>query len=252
MILIGVDCPETNILYNYLSAHVSIDSVVIEDKISKKKLIRNRLRKIGQLKVIGQLLFQVFIQKLLLRSSKNRIAEILSMNHLSQATIPDAKILRVSSVNDKDCIDLLNKLNPSIIVVNGTRIISKKVLDSVHAKFVNMHMGITPKYRGVHGAYWAMANKDPQLCGVTIHLIDEGIDTGSVLKQALISTGPHDNFATYPYLQLAKGLPLFLESLQEIEQHNSKTIPPLTNESSLWYHPTIFEYFYNRFFNKVS
>ena len=41
-----------------------------------------------------------------------------------------------------------------------------------------MHAGITPQYRGVHGGYWAVVNNDPEHCGVTIHFVDKGIDTG--------------------------------------------------------------------------
>src|SRR5690606_24425483 len=93
----------------------------------------------------------------------------------------------VPSVNATQCIDLVQKIEPDIVVVNGTRIISKKVLDAVPVSFINTHVGITPKYRGVHGAYWALACGDTDNCGVTVHLVDKGIDTGGILKQAVIA-----------------------------------------------------------------
>jgi folate-dependent phosphoribosylglycinamide formyltransferase PurN len=72
----------------------------------------------------------------------------------------------------------LKAINPDLVIVNGTRIISKKVLSSINSKFVNIHVGITPKYRGVHGTYWALVNNDVENSGVTVHFVDEGIDTG--------------------------------------------------------------------------
>jgi methionyl-tRNA formyltransferase len=58
---------------------------------------------------------------------------------------------------------------------------------------------------------------------VTVHLLDEGIDTGPVVAQARVEPTPDDNFATYPLLQLATALPL-------LEYH----------------HPTIGEYWHAR------
>ncbi|MFT4646131.1 MAG: folate-dependent phosphoribosylglycinamide formyltransferase PurN, partial [Planctomycetota bacterium] len=46
------------------------------------------------------------------------------------------------------------KLNLDVIIVNGTRIISSKVLESMPALFINIHTGVTLQYGGVHGAYW--------------------------------------------------------------------------------------------------
>ncbi len=71
-----------------------------------------------------------------------------------------------------------------MVLVVGTRIISRKVLVAVAAPFINYHDGITPKYRGIHGGYWASAQSDLANFGVTVHLVDPGIDTGEVLYQA--------------------------------------------------------------------
>ena len=46
------------------------------------------------------------------------------------------------------------------MILNGTRIVSKKVISSIGCLFINTHCGITPKYRGVHGGYWAIYNND--------------------------------------------------------------------------------------------
>jgi len=73
--------------------------------------------------------------------------------------------------------------HPDVVVVNGTRIIAEKVLHSVPATFLNTHSGITPLYRGAHGGYWALVKKDRANCGVTIHVVDAGIDTGGIVTK---------------------------------------------------------------------
>ncbi|MEJ7677594.1 MAG: formyltransferase family protein [Segetibacter sp.] len=108
-----------------------------------------------------------------------------------------------------------------------------------------MHVGITPGYRGVHGAYWALVNNDKAHAGVTIHYIDEGIDTGKVIAQDTISITAKDNFVTYPYLQIAKGLPLIIEAIKAIKNGERPGSIPLVTFSKLWSHPTLSEYIKN-------
>src|SRR5262249_19038049 len=142
------------------------------------------------------------------RQSEARIAELKSSLALDDAPIDPARLVQVNSANDPETESVLQELKPKVVVVNGTRILSRRLLSSVPAKFINTHAGITPSYRGVHGGYWALVKKDPDACGVTVHLVDEGIDTGLVLGQELIRPTDRDNFVTYPYLQLAAALPL--------------------------------------------
>jgi folate-dependent phosphoribosylglycinamide formyltransferase PurN len=115
--------------------------------------------------------------------------------------------------------------------------------------FVNLHAGLTPGFRGCHGAYWAIAIRRPHLAGVTVHWIDAGIDTGGVVKQTLISFNGQDNFVTYPYLQLAAGLPLLVETVREFFNGTlSESVLPASREagSRLFYNPTLWSYLSGR------
>ena len=60
----------------------------------------------------------------------------------------------------------------------------------------------------MHGGYWALVSGHPEACGVTVHLVDEGIDSGGILAQSVITPGPADCFVTYPLMQLGVGLPV--------------------------------------------
>lgn len=244
IILLAGKSNSTNYLYNALSAEFEIVAVVQEDKISTKKFLSNRLRKLGLVEVIGQILFQLSILPILKVTSSSRIKEIETKYNLSNSPIPIELIKNVKSVNSNECIDFLLKSNPDIILVNGTRIISNKVLSKINCNFINIHAGITPKFRGVHGGYWALATKNKKYCGVTVHLVDKGIDTGSVLGQVVIEPIKTDNFVTYPIIQQSEGIILLKQILNNFFKNNNtlKTIPPLTLENSLYYHPTIFYY----------
>ena len=156
-----------------------------------------------------------------------------------------SKYHNVATVNSKKVITLIQETQPELILISGTRIISKKVLSCTNAKFINIHVGITPKYRGVHGGYWALANSDSENCGVTLHQVDEGIDTGQVIAQNTIEITSEDNFTTYPFLQISEGLNLLKKTLNK---YHSEGKLPLKNvditTSNLYYHPTFTGYIY--------
>ena len=52
------------------------------------------------------------------------------------------KLIEEPSVNSDTCKSIIAKIKPDIIIVNGTRIISTKILNSTQAVFVNTHAGI--------------------------------------------------------------------------------------------------------------
>jgi len=122
----------------------------------------------------------------------------------------------------------LKRANPDVVVVNGTRIIAEKVLHSVPATFLNTHSALRPLYRGAHGGYWALVKKDRANCGVTIHVVDAGIDTAALFYPSRIEPGRADNFVTYPYLQLAAAIDLLRRAISEAANGTIVRLPPPT------------------------
>lgn len=234
----------TNYLYNHIKKNFIIDSIIIEGSEKKLIFLKRRVKRLGYLKVIGQILFLVFIPRFLNFLSKKRIKEIKRKYDLKEDLIPENTVFRVPSINSSKCIDKLKKVNPDLIIVNGTRIIHKKVLNSVKAIFINTHTGITPKYRGVHGGYWALANNDKENCGVTVHMVDTGIDTGKILFQKVIEVSNKDNYSTYPYIQFGEGIQLMEKAIINFNNDNLISKGSQVKESKLWWHPTIWEYVY--------
>ena len=125
-------------------------------------------------------------------------------------------------------------------------------LRCIPAIFINMHAGITPLYRGVHGGYWALAREDPCNCGVSVHLVDEGIDTGSVLGQSLIEPTDADNFVTYGFLQLGAGIPLLMNAVRQALNGQVTTIKSPEGPSRFWSHPTLCSYIKDFVVRKVK
>lgn len=242
IVLLADNSLSTNIVFNQLITSLTIEKIIMEQKQSAWFLAKKRAKRLGWLTVFGQMIFVVF-SKGLQKTSKLRIEEIKQQFNLNPSQPPQEIIIRVNSINDQKTISLLQSLAPDIVIVNGTRILSKALLGCINAVFINMHAGITPAYRGGHGGYWALANHDSGNCGVTIHLIDPGIDTGEILYQSVIQPIAPDNFVTYPLLQLAAGIPLLMRAVKDV-QLGQLTIQKSNSPSKLWSHPTLWQYFY--------
>jgi phosphoribosylglycinamide formyltransferase-1 len=239
VVLLTQDSELGRVTANYLGKCFDGLITVFEEPVSPSALVRSRRKRLGTVVVAGQLAFTAF-RRLQRYYSAGRVADIKRAFELDDGQI-QTPIERVPSVNSNVCRALLRQLAPRVLLVMGTRIIGNETLHALYAPFVNYHAGITPKYRGVHGAYWALVEGDTEHCGVSVHLIDAGIDTGPVLYQARIAPTGADNFSTYPFLQIAAGLPLLAraakDALDGCLRPRAVDLP-----SGLWSHPTLWSY----------
>jgi methionyl-tRNA formyltransferase len=240
LVILATDGQSTNMLYHALKDDYHIIKVVFEDRVSRAELVQKRLRKFSIARVAGQLLFQMHLP-LLRRNSTARLQAIEQQFGLKNERIPQRVSEWVHSANSEQCHTLLKALNPQVTILCGTRILSADTLNCLTVPIVNIHTGITPHYRGVHGGYWALANNDPENCGVTVHFVDSGIDTGNILAQGVIKPTLQDNFTTYPILQLAVGIKLLKDCLPAILSGTAIATKP-QGKGKLWYHPTLSEY----------
>jgi formyltetrahydrofolate hydrolase len=246
IIILGRQSSSTIILYNTLSLIHDVKYVILENEESKRLFIKRRIKKLGLIRVLDQVLFISFYSKFLKIISKKRISAIIKLNNVLTDPIPESKIIKVESVNSQKVIEILKNSCQDYVILSGTRILSKNVIHSVNSHILNIHAGITPYYRGVHGAYWAYVNRESHLAGVTLHRVDHGVDTGNIIDQELITISKKDNFVTYPYLQLFLGINMLLnflhtDNIQCCINKNMKS----GKVSKQWYHPGLFQYFYN-------
>ncbi|OUL76366.1 formyltransferase family protein [Paraburkholderia hospita] len=77
-------------------------------------------------------------------------------------------------------------LAPDLIVSHSYRhILKRDVLAAAPDRFINLHISLLPYNRGADPNLWSFIDETPK--GVSIHLIDEGIDTGALLLQREVS-----------------------------------------------------------------
>tara|TARA_Y100000741_G_scaffold360891_1_gene343935 strand:+ start:618 stop:1412 length:795 start_codon:yes stop_codon:yes gene_type:complete len=97
-------------------------------------------------------------------------------------------VIKMGDLNMID-ISILNKsLESDLFIVFGSSFIKGELIDFlINKKAINIHMGVSPFYRGSSCNFWAMKNADYGYVGSTIHMLSEGLDSGEILFHALPS-----------------------------------------------------------------
>ena len=77
-------------------------------------------------------------------------------------------------------------LQSDIYLVYGSSYIKKPLVDFlVKKKAINIHVGVSPYYRGTDCNFWALYDGNPHLVGSTIHFLSKGLDSGPILYHAM-------------------------------------------------------------------
>lgn len=151
----------------------------------------------------------------------------------------------VDNLNNEDAINKIRLLKPKAVFVASTGMLRKPLLEACGCPVVNYHSGVNPAYRGINGGYFALANGEPENFGVTLHLVDLGVDTGPVLATNRIALAANDNMQTYMTLMAAKSQELVVDTMAKVLAGNAKPLPKSTLPSNQYYAPTLGQYLSN-------
>lgn len=98
-------------------------------------------------------------------------------------------------INCPQVVSSITSLNPDLLVCYGSSIIKSDLLQNFSGRFLNVHLGLSPYYRGSGTNVWPLINNEPDMVGATFMYIDAGIDTGEIIHQIradiVIGDSPH-------------------------------------------------------------
>lgn len=103
--------------------------------------------------------------------------------------------VRMGDLNSLDFETLAPALDADLFVVFGASFIRGPLCDLLVSKgAINIHMGVSPQYRGSSCNFWALYDGRPGLVGATIHRLSRGLDSGPMLFHALPAAQACDGF----------------------------------------------------------
>lgn len=97
-----------------------------------------------------------------------------------------------------------------VISYGYRHILKQNLIDEFDCPIFNLHLSYLPYNRGAHPNFWSFYDNTPS--GVTIHLIDGGVDTGPIIKQKYVNFRQSDNTFSKTYSILIENIEnIFLE-----------------------------------------
>lgn len=147
--------------------------------------------------------------------------------------------IKVKSANSEEMRDFILKSNADLIIVGTWREkICKQTFSMPKIGTINIHPSLLPRYRGPN-PYMQVIKRGEKKSGVTIHLMDENLDTGPILLQKEIDILPNDTGKELRERTYFATRILLKEFLQKIQKE--VIIPIKQNESRASYFGNIAE-----------
>ena len=136
-------------------------------------------------------------------------------------------------INSEEWRQKIQSFSPRIIVVYGTSLLKDETISILPEGIINMHLGLSPYYRGSGTNFWPLYNNEPQYVGVTIHRIDRGIDTGPIIHQGRPHIEKGDNQHTIGNKTIQAGTKLMIQTITEVLENRAQ-FHPQTNKGKLY------------------
>ena len=159
----------------------------------------------------------------LVRAAYNRFSNLATMRKLAAKwNIP---YFYLSKENKDQLPNFLKTVGPDIVCVASlSQLLKKEVIDIPRYGALNLHPSLLPKYHGPFPWFWQYYDGEKEW-GMTVHRIDEGQDTGPIVKQEAFTVETGADI----YDTMAKAAPigaaLMLQAVNEIEAGTAKYTP---------------------------
>lgn len=119
---------------------------------------------------------------------------------------------------EKDILKVLKDKNVDLIVLSGyMRFIGKVLLEAYPKAIINLHPAYLPEFPGVHSIQDAFEAGVSQT-GVTVHYVDEGVDTGPIIRQERVPIDPNWNLETLEEHVHAMEYDLFWQVIKSVAE----------------------------------
>jgi len=129
------------------------------------------------------------------------------------------------NVNAASFLDAVRAHEPDVNVsMSYDQILLTEAIQAAPKRFINCHAGALPFYRGRNILNWALINGEDRF-GVTVHYVDEGIDTGDIITQRFGVVTPSDDYGSLLDKAITLCSDALVEALQSIQNDTVSSTP---------------------------
>ncbi len=141
----------------------------------------------------------------LLENWAARVVSREEVNQLLQESFPERistlfhlprmrgiQVFEVGNLNSAKASEVLRGLQADLGIVLGTRVLQRSTFSIPRLGSLNLHKGKVPEYRGLPPGFWELY-EGQATAGVTVHFIDENLDTGDIVAETSVEIHPKDS-----------------------------------------------------------
>jgi methionyl-tRNA formyltransferase len=216
IVLLTGSGPEHRYVANKLCAEFSLDAIVVDKgrPIGWRARLYQLLRRHGYLGIVERGILRLWGLWGGPRKARRRALQKVLGESAEQFAWPSL-VTEVAGVNGPQCIELLTALEPRILLIYGTPIVSRRVLGFATGIALNMHTGISPYYRGADCAFWPLYKGEVEFVGATVHECTSDIDGGKIFAVARANICAEDDIEMAFARCVAVGANLYCHVLRE-------------------------------------
>jgi folate-dependent phosphoribosylglycinamide formyltransferase PurN len=173
----------------------------------------------GVFHTLGQILGRLYDRAWNGRRDRRVLARLVDET-ADRATLAGAGLssIHTDSYSRPDTLAAVARLDPDIFVVHTKYIVGAKVRALAPVAVIGGHPGITPWYRGMDPAFWALLHGRADMVGFSVFLLDDGIDTGPVLFQDRVPVSPgEDSHSTLEWKGMQRQSALQAEAILRLD-----------------------------------
>lgn len=159
------------------------------------------------------------------RTSTNTRAPADARSFVEVARAAGIPVFEPASPNRPEFVQAMIELQSDLFIAIGyTNILTETILNVPRIFPVNFHPSLLPAYRGKHPLFWALRQDERQV-GLTVHVMDTGIDTGDILYQVRVRTRQHDSVSSLYNQVIARGVTLIPRLIADAENGSLRPKP---------------------------
>jgi len=127
----------------------------------------------------------------------------------------DIPVTQISNANSDDFLKELTKLAPDLIINQTELLLKEPILSIPKIGILNRHGSLLPHFRGRLASFWSHFNQPPEY-GVTIHLVNEKIDSGPIIVQKRLEINPASSYSEVLEKVFDESFELMLDAINQI------------------------------------
>ena len=128
------------------------------------------------------------------------------------------------NINTPEFIQTIKEYDSDLFVsMSFNQIFRSEILCLPKLGVINCHAGKLPFYRGRNILNWAIINDEKEF-GITVHYVDQGIDTGDIIKQKCYPISDEDNYNSLLEIAYVECATILYDSIKEIQSDVSERI----------------------------